>query len=713
MDIFADEKEQVTANSRIRGVVHLDGVGDLADICETKVLGQIHQPVLPTWELSKFLIVLTTFSRCQSEYQRTSTGQKRSRDDRSPSATSPLLQMRWLRVVVDEGHELGTHEAGNSVTHFINQVAAERRWVLSGTPTTGNEDDKNYNVKALDQLQRLLYFLRHPTYGTSEFSSAKRSKNDLDEDDLQQRRKNHAKSAWAKAVKDPFLKKRVTGRMELLRVLKEIMVLHRKEDIQLPKPVFRQIETNAQIPHEVEAELRSMTYQEQKVSHLEKYLHTEEFQSLVDQTQAKYIISSIQKARRQLLERGGLLQSNSVLAQPIAEFEHMDSTKDLRPIKAVVYSSEKNILLSVTEQLIRELGHEPIAEMYDSPNIGDISTELTRFRYGFREHRVCPICNHQNDTRKRGRTGDRCKNLLLEVVSREGTRYLIEPERITRTLSVPLERMGVEPLSNYPLHPKFWRVGDMLQVDVRDPHPTLVKRKHEDYWTSVGAKNCVALAEKDDFFGPDWYFGPLPEGETEVQLVKWQICGRFHNHSRWYKGPRLADAPVEKTNEDVHLLSLDAGLSHGLDLSFVTHLFLLEPIDDAALLEQVTSRAHRLGATGPVNVETINVFYELSKDLHEAMQDAITSTKSGDILSSAENSKAKKATVIQDRKKTLSIIVCQYCYRKFNSWGAATEHEQTLCPRNPANKDAVDPFHLSSVYREIRPPPPLSASENS
>jgi SNF2 family DNA or RNA helicase len=45
--------------------------------------------------------------------------------------------------------------------------------------------------------------------------------------------------------------------------------------------------------------------------------------------------------------------------------------------------------------------------------------------------------------------------------------------------------------------------------------------------------------------------------------------------------------------------------SVGLDLSFVTHLFILNPILDAALERQVVSRAHRMGATGPVIVQTV------------------------------------------------------------------------------------------------------------
>ena len=138
------------------------------------------------------------------------------------------------------------------------------------------------------------------------------------------------------------------------------------------------------------------------------------------------------------------------------------------------------------------------------------------------------------------------------------------------------------------------------------------------------------------------------------------------------------------------MLCLHAGLSHGLDLSFVTHMFLLEPIDDAALLEQVTSRAHRLGATGPVVVETVNTEYKISPETEATMR----VTEAG--------------TVQTTEKNFLKKIVCQFCYRQFDTVEKAEQHEQTNCPRNPENVDIVDPFHLSSVYREIKPPPPPS-----
>ena len=140
-------------------------------------------------------------------------------------------------------------------------------------------------------------------------------------------------------------------------------------------------------------------------------------------------------------------------------------------------------------------------------------------------------------------------------------------------------------------------------------------------------------------------------------------------------------------------------MSHGLDLSFVTHMFLLEPIEDAALLEQVTSRAHRLGARGPVQVETVNVFYTLDEKTEEVIEKAKLTT--GQALS--------KTARLDQKKKTLARVCCQYCFRGFDSYELAVRHETANCPRNPSIQSALDQFHLSSVYKAIKPPPAVRA----
>lgn len=63
--------------------------------------------------------------------------------------------------------------------------------------------------------------------------------------------------------------------------------------------------------------------------------------------------------------------------------------------------------------------------------------------------------------------------------------------------------------------------------------------------------------------------------------------------------------------------------SEGLDLSFVTHLWFLEAIWDKSLEQQAVARAWRMGATGPVQVETLlakNSVEEQMKNLEELMK---------------------------------------------------------------------------------------------
>lgn len=87
-----------------------------------------------------------------------------------------------------------------------------------------------------------------------------------------------------------------------------------------------------------------------------------------------------------------------------------------------------------------------------------------------------------------------------------------------------------------------------------------------------------------------------------ARVLKWAKCGGM-NHTMGYHGSRvLAKTRWEASDEDASILLLHTDGSHGLDLSFATHLFLLEKIKDPSLERQIISRAHRMGATGPCQV---------------------------------------------------------------------------------------------------------------
>jgi len=129
-----------------RGVVYLDGLGDIVDV-QTPLSKLSFKETLQSTYLSTYLIVVTTFERCAMDFRKIG----RSRDHLGGSAreslvingpnASQLLKLRWLRLIVDEGHELGK-STGPSLNEwdgrdptvclqkFVSSIAAERRYKL-------------------------------------------------------------------------------------------------------------------------------------------------------------------------------------------------------------------------------------------------------------------------------------------------------------------------------------------------------------------------------------------------------------------------------------------------------------------------------------------------------------------------------------------------------------------------------------------------------
>jgi SNF2-related domain/Helicase conserved C-terminal domain len=83
-------------------------------------------------ELLQYDIILFARTRFEKE-----AGEPETNRAAPVSEDSPLKKFHWLRIIVDEGHNVAGQGYKTSTMHMLDQLHVERRWVVSGTPANG------------------------------------------------------------------------------------------------------------------------------------------------------------------------------------------------------------------------------------------------------------------------------------------------------------------------------------------------------------------------------------------------------------------------------------------------------------------------------------------------------------------------------------------------------------------------------------------------
>ncbi|KAI6670297.1 hypothetical protein NL676_005182 [Syzygium grande] len=518
-------------------------------------------------------VVITTFNRLSAEW--------------APHKRSVLKEVHWLRIMLDEGHTLGSSLNLTNKLQMAISLMACSRWILTGTPTPNTPSSQ------LSHLQIMLRFLHEEAYGQNQKS-------------------------WETGILRPFEAEMEEGRSRLLEVLCRCMISARKKDLLAIPPCIKKVtflnftEQHAKSYNELVVTVRRniLMADWNDPSHVE---------SLLNPKQWKFRSTTIRNVRLSCCVAGHI--------------KVMDAGEDIQE----------------TMDILLQYGLDPLSEEYAL-----LKYHLLRGGDCLRCEEWCrlPIITP-------------CRHLLcLDCVALSSERCTVPGCGYSYEMQTP-EARPENPNPKWPVPKDLIELQPSYKQDDWDPD-----------WQSTSSSKVAYLVEKlrglQGATGSSCQFtsgnssavnfqdqaNPSISNSSEVLLTQGDqsssmtdshriitekviIFSQFLEHIHvieqqlMFAGISFAGmySPMHSSNKMKALakfqhdascmaLLMDGSAALGLDLSFVTHVFLMEPIWDKSMEEQVISRAHRMGATRPIYVETLAMCGTIEQQMLEFLQDA-------------------------------------------------------------------------------------------
>ncbi|KAH8512540.1 hypothetical protein Peur_056547 [Populus x canadensis] len=503
-------------------------------------------------------VVITTFSRLSAEW--------------GPRKKSPLMQVHFLRVMLDEGHTLGSSLSLTNKLQMAMSLMASNRWLLTGTPTPNTPNSQ------LSHLQPMLKFLQEEAYGLNQKS-------------------------WEAGVLRPFEAEMEEGRTRLLHLLHRCLISSRKTDLKTIPPCIKKVtflnftKDHARSYNELVVTVRRniLTADWNDPSHVE---------SLLNPKQWKFRSTLIRNVRLSCCVAGHI---------KVAEVgEDIQETMDILIEKGLDPISEEHALIKYYLQYggnclrCKEWCRLPF---------------ITPCR-----HLLCLDCVALNSEKC---TFPGC-GYSYEMQSPE---VLTRPENPNPKWPVPKDLIELQPSYKQDDWDPDWQSTSSskvaylvqklkaLQEANRESSQSIDKDTQISVSSVVHQQDCFsvnkAALEKVIIFSQ--FLEHIHVIEQQLAFAGIKFAGMYSPMPQINKMKSLATFQHDAT---CMALLMDGSAALGLDLSFVTHVFLMEPIWDRSMEEQVISRAHRMGATRPINVETLAMRGTIEEQMLEFLQDA-------------------------------------------------------------------------------------------
>lgn len=521
-----------------------------------------------------------------------------------------LMRVHFLRVIVDEGHFLSSA----NITRFAsvcNRIRAERRWVMTGTPTRSN-----LRI-SVDHLQHLLKFLRDEAYGLDRkawmvgirkpyamFQSESLDRLGALLCNLMIRADKSilGTACEVKTVIIEFSKTSANVYNRIVEFVRRNLICAGWYDENHPDSLLNH--DNLRFAREVVGNLRiacclegtaDVNFSEQEVMHTLDTLYLKFGRSLGIQSRCRFDDPQLEpmrednriSAERKLLERLNTTGKKYLRLPGDMELGNISSRKK-RIYCGILYEIGHSLLIgssrcarclrSTLLPLVTPCGHL----------LCNCCILLDNMKC------TAPNCGQQYKIDKKGHHYELMQlqggalskgawKVNLDSSCSEKVGYLID--RI-ESLLAPDEGTDSESDEKY------------------RPPKIIVHSQHVDHL------RLVAIGLQRTRFMLCY---------TELNM---NLCPEESDLGDIRKASEYAQASISKfsRNPEIFILLMNTRLgSVGLDLSFVEHIFLLEPVWDRSVELQVISRAHRIGSTRNVYVERLVMRDSIEHDMVNEM----------------------------------------------------------------------------------------------
>ena len=614
-----------------------------------------------------------------------------------------LLQVHFLRLIIDEGHKLSP--AGRTdFADVCKRIKAERRWLMTGTPTP-------VSARAdIDHLHKLLQFIRDERYGID-------------------------KDAWKVEIRDPFMALKEVGLTRLKDLLDSVMIRSDKSILR-SKCVIKDVvidfsddsaKSYNSLVRIIRRNLITSDWYDDK--------HAQSLLNMKNTAAAQLIAGNVRRSCcfggscEAMFKQEEILDTCEIL---FAEHRHVmklgkwDLFKDPsleshildEPPVAPGDETEMRHRAEIEEGLIRadyvKTNNIPFTRLYKRSR----KNQIERFYLTGKLHRIASALKNQNDV------CDRCfLPTKFPFVTPCGHLLCDDCLTISKTECVA-KGCGI----------KYRLDKDGIPEDLIELQPSLQVDKWRDDWSETVSNKVQYLIDRIVSLPHNevWYDG---EPEPHIHRPKVIVHSEYQDHlqlvaMKMKENPTLRDAYVEmfansrerdettrkrgrssgyaawavqrfSKNPDLSVLLINTQSgSVGLDLSFVQYIFLLEPVWEPANELQIISRAHRIGCSKDIFVERLIMRGSIEQSMLSDLKRSAPSSEE-----SSENSQGEQylpmETVRKERqhRKVQNLLRNLKLVRTKEDLQEAEERQNAEKHRNGLSADLDSPLSTAGTPR--------------